>query len=70
MTFMELDVEQVYDFDQSKQLGATDWPNKWLKIISDKLIRRLDETKNNAFWKNELVELLEECIEVSIRIYI
>ena len=64
MSVMEINMDKVYTFDETKQLGETDWPNKWLKIISDKLARRSEIAAKSAFLRSDLVELMDDCLQV------
>ena len=69
MSQIEVNIERVYNFDQDKKLNETEWPDRWLRTINNKLLRRCREAKHNAFLKRTLTELLEECKEVKFSFF-
>ena len=64
MTTFQLDMNNIYIYDGASRLGNTDWPERWVRSISEKLSRKVREMRGNAFYMHEMRQLLQDCIKV------
>ena len=60
---LEIDLDQVPEFDPCSSVRTSNWPNHWLQTVQFKLLRRMQH-ENDEQLQYLLKHLLEEAIEV------
>lgn len=64
-TFVQIKNRQVFDYEpNASSIHASHWPHWWLKAVQSRHKLRKAEAKKNVRFKNGLLDLLREALEV------